>query len=104
MDVGDTGALVMVGHDLYARADLARKRPRPFRLFEQVSLVEANDPGQPTLFPWLCRRAAGVSGLRRTFGDSGRVFTVTAIIGKDASEKTQRQTLAVVNSLEFSER
>lgn len=104
VEVGDRDALVMVGHDLYSRADLARKRPWPFRLFEQVAVDEAADrPSQHVLFPWPCRREVGVSGLWKTFGDSGRVFTVTAIIGKDASETTQREALAVLNSMEFQD-
>jgi hypothetical protein len=98
--VGDTDALVMVRHDLHSRADLARKRPRSFRLFEQVD----DDPGQPVLFTWPCRNEVGMSGFWMTFGDSGRVFTVVAIIGKDASAKTQSETLAAMNSMDFRKR
>lgn len=98
VEVGDTDALVMVGHDLHSRADGARKRPRSFRLFEQVSV------NRPVLFTWRCRAQVGISGFWMTFGDSGRVFTVVAIIGKDASAKTQSETLAAMNSMEFWKR
>lgn len=100
VDVGPNDALVVVEEDVRARADLARKRP-PFRLLEQVA-----PPGEPRrartgVFPaWNCRNQVGISGLRETqFAEGGRVFSVTAIIGKAATEKTRRETLAVLNSL-----
>jgi hypothetical protein len=103
VEVGDSDALVMVRRDLHSRADGARTRPRSFRLFEQVSVDPPSGPAGP-LFPWRSRAQEGVSGFWMTFGDSGRVFTVVAIIGKDASAKTQSDTLAVMNSMEFRRR
>ncbi len=100
VDVGPTDALIVVEEDVRARADLARKRPR-FRLLTQVA-----PPGEPRrartgVFPaWNCRNQVGNSGLWETsFADRGRVFSVTAIIGKAATEKTRSTTLAVLNSL-----
>jgi hypothetical protein len=100
VDVGPTDALVVVEEDVRARADLARKRPR-FRLLEQVA-----PPGEPRrartgVFPsWGCRNQVGISGLHEPqFADGGRVFSVTAIIGKAATERTRSETLAVLNSL-----
>ena len=105
VDVGPTDALVVVEEDVRARADLARKRPR-FRLLEQVA-----PPGKPRrartgVFPaWPCRNEVGISGLWETsFADGDRVFSVAAIIGKAATDKTRSETLAVVNSLKFFER
>lgn len=100
VDVGPTDALVVMEEDVRARADLARKRPR-FRLLKQVA-----PPGEPRrartgVFPsWNCRNQVGSSGLWETsFADGGRVFSVTAIVGKAATEKTRSETLAVLNSL-----
>lgn len=100
VDVGPTDALVVVEEDFRARAGGARERPR-FRLLEQVA-----PPGPPRrartgVFPsWNCRNEVGVSGLWETsFADGGRVFSVAAIIGKAATEKTRSETLAVLNSL-----
>jgi hypothetical protein len=100
VDVGPTDALIVVEEDVRARADLARKRPR-FRLLKQVA-----PPGQPrrartAVFPsWHCRSGLGISGLHETsFADGGRVFSVTAVIGKAATGKTRSETLAVLNSL-----
>lgn len=100
VDIGPTDVLIVVEEDVRARADLARKRPR-FRLLKQVA-----SPGKPrrartAVFPsWHCRNEVGVSGLHETsFADSGRVFSVTAIIGKAASGETRSETLAVLNSL-----
>ena len=105
VDVGPTDALVVVEEDVRARADLARKRPR-FRLLEQVA-----PPGEPrrartgVFPPWHCRNQVGISGLwEPSFADGGRVFSVTAIIGKAATAKTRSETLAVVKSLTFFER
>ena len=101
VDVGPTDALVVVEEDVRARADLARKRPR-FRLLKQVA-----PPGEPRrartgVFPaWNCRNEVGVLGLwEMSFADGGRVFGVSAIIGKAATEKTRSETLAVLNSLQ----
>ncbi len=100
VDVGPTDAMVVVEEDVRAPADLARTRPR-FRLLKQVA-----PPGEPRrartgVFPaWNCRNQVGISGLWETsFSDRGRVFSVTAIVGKAATEKTRRETLAVLNSL-----
>jgi hypothetical protein len=100
VDVGPTDALVVVEEDVRARADLARKRPR-FRLLKQVA-----PPGKPrrartAVFPaWHCRNEVGISGLREmSFPHGGRVFSVTAVIGKAATGKTRSETLAVLNSL-----
>ena len=100
VEVGPADALVVVEEDVRARANLARPRPR-FRLLEQVAL-----PGEPRrartgVFPsWACRNEVGISGLwEPSFADGGRVFSVTAIIGKAATGKTRSETLAVLNIL-----
>ena len=102
VDVGPTDALIVVEEDRRARerAHLARKRPR-FRLLKQVA-----PPGEPRrartgVFPaWNCRNEVGVSGLwEMSFADGGRIFGVSAIIGKAATEETRSETLAVLNSL-----
>lgn len=98
--VGPTDALVVVEEDVRARADLARTRPR-FRLLEQVAPPGKPRRGRTGVFPaWKCRNQIGVSGLwEMSFADGGRVFSVTAIIGRAASAKTRSETLAVLNSL-----
>ncbi len=90
VNVGPTDALIVVEEDVRARAGLARKRPR-FRLLKQVA-----PPGEPRrartgVFPaWNCRNQVGISGLRETsFADGGRVFSVTAIIGKAAHRRSE---------------
>ena len=100
VDVGPTDAMVVVEEDVRARADLARKRPH-FRLLEQVAAPGESRRARTGVFPsWNCRNHVGMSGLRETsFADRGRVFSVTAIIGKDATRRTQSETLAVLNSL-----
>jgi len=99
--VGPTDALIVFEEDVRARADLARKRPR-FRLLRQVA-----PPGPPRrartgVFPaWNCRNEVGISGLWETsYADGGRVFSVSAIIGTEATEKTRSETLAILESLE----
>ncbi len=100
VDVGPTGALIVVEEDVRARADGARKRPR-FRLLEQVAPPGESRRARTGVFPsWNCRNEVGISGLwEPSFADGGRVFSVTAIVGKSATEKTRSETLAVLNSL-----
>lgn len=100
VDVGPIDALIVVEEDVRARADGARKRPR-FRLLEQVAPPGESRRARTGVFPsWHCRSEMGISGLRETsFADDGRVFSVTAIIGKAASSQTRSETLAVLNSL-----
>jgi hypothetical protein len=78
-----------------------RRRPR-FRLLEQAATPGAARRARTGVFPaWTCRNEVGVSGLRATsFADGGRVFTVTAIIGRAATERTRSATLATLNSLQ----
>lgn len=100
VEVGANDALIVVEEDVRARTDLARKRPR-FRLLKQVARPGAPRRARTGVFPaWNCRSQVGISGLRETsFADGGRVFSVTAIIGKAATRKTQSETLGVLNSL-----
>lgn len=98
--VGPTDALVVVEEDARSRADLARKRPR-LRLLKQVAPPGEARRARTGVFPaWNCRNQVGISGLwEPSFADAGRVFSVTAIIGKAATGKTRSETLAVLNSL-----
>ena len=100
IDVGPRDALVVVEEDTRARAELARERPR-FRLLEQVAPPSPSGSERTGVFPaWPCRSQVGVVGLRETsFADAGRVFSVTAIVGAAASDRTRSATLGVVRSL-----
>jgi len=99
--VGPTDALIVVAEDVRARADIARERPR-FRLLEQVAPPGEQRRARTAVLPsWGCRNEVGISGLHETsFADGGRVFSVSAIVGKAATAKTRSETLAVLNSLE----
>jgi hypothetical protein len=100
LDVGATGALIVVEEDVRSRADGARERPR-FRLLKQVAPPGEQRRSRTGVFPsWRCRNKVGIAGLwEPSFADGGRVLSVTAIIGKAASGKTRSVTLAVLNSL-----
>jgi len=99
VDVGPVDALVVIEEDVRSRADAARKRPR-FRLYKQVAPPGESRRARTGVFPsWHCRSDVGISGLRETsFADGGRVFSVTAILGRAASSQTKSETLAVLNS------
>jgi len=99
VDVGPTDALVVIEEDVRSRADGARKRPR-FQLLRQVAPPGGSHRARTGVFPsWHCRSEVGVSGVRETvFADGGRVFSVTAIIGKAASRQTASEALAVLDS------
>lgn len=77
------------------------KKPRRFSLFKQVRASDTEEPRGEQLFPWPCLNEAGIIGTTRFFGASGRLFDVTAIVGKSASERTVRETLGVLQSLRF---
>jgi len=98
--VGPTDALIVLEENVRARADLARNRPR-FRLLQQVALPGPSRRARTGVFPaWNCRNKVGISGLWETsYADGGRVFSVSAIIGREATERTRSETLAILNSL-----
>ncbi len=84
-DVGPHDALVLVYENGQARADLAPKRPRRFRLRKQLRPVDHRDPHGGQVFPWNCLNRVGIVGLWAPFGEQRRVFDVTAIVGESAS-------------------
>jgi len=100
VDVGPSDALIVVEEDIRARADLARERPR-FRLLRQVAAPGESRRERTAVFPaWPCRSGVGVAGVwEPSFADGGRVFSVTAIVGRAASLRTRSETLGVLNSL-----
>ena len=101
IEVGPHDAFVLVYEDGEARADLAAARPRRFRLRKQLRPVDPREPQGGQVFPWTCLNRVGIVGLWSPFGEHGRVFDVTAIVGESASSLVRSQTLAVLNSLRF---
>lgn len=103
LSVGPRQALVVVEEDTRGLAWLAPDRPRRFRLLRQLRRVEPGERGRQ-IFPWHCLNRAGIAGLWSQFGDAGRLLTVTAIVGRKASARVQREALAVLQRLEFHRR
>jgi hypothetical protein len=97
--VGPADALVVVEEDLRAQAAGARERPR-LRLLQQVAPPEPSRRARTAVFPsWGCRNEVGVSGLWETsFAQGGRVFSVAAIVGPAATDRTRSEALAVLES------
>lgn len=99
VEIGPTDALVHV--DVRASEDpsLAGERPEHFQLLEQTRPVEPDRPASGQVFPWNCLNRVGIVGVWTFFGDGGRVLYVTAVVGKDAADRTRSETLGVLESL-----
>jgi hypothetical protein len=104
LGVGRREALVLVEEDARGHAWLALARPERFRLMRQLERVSDRVGGGRRVFPWNCLNHPGVAGLWTVFGASGRLLSVTAIVGRDAPRRVLRETLGVLESLRFERR